>query len=692
MSDFVLYRRKTCRLNACCWKTSVFLILTSVAALSSIASPSLAAESAEAIEGRLRRSLEFLAADAREGRGIGTKGLDASADYIAAEFAKLGLKTKVFDGTAFQKFQLTTSTELGPAAENYLTLLGPKSGDGKRRKIQLKLGTDFNTMAVGGSGKFDLPLVFVGYGISAKDKNYDDFGGLDAKGKAVVIVRRHPQQGNPHGPFSSTKGHSRHAYFKTKISNAYQHGAAMVILINDHGEIEKQVASSRRRWQAAVAELNKMSEKYKAVKNPSRAELGKQLSEIDRLADQVKQRGRQMQAQYQAIVPFTRAGVDNGGRDMPVVFCSRGVIDQVLKASLSIGLAKLEEEIDKDLAPKSAQLAGWNVVGQTQVVRKQAEVKNVIGVLEGQGPLADETIIIGAHYDHLGRGGMGSLARGSTEIHNGADDNGSGTASLLEVARQLASREKKLPRRVVFLAFTGEERGLLGSAYYVGHPAFPLDKTVAMLNMDMVGRLTDNKLIIQGVDTAKEFGPLIDELNKTYDFKLTRKPGGFGPSDHASFFAKQIPVMHFFTGLHKDYHRPSDDADKVNFVGMRRVVQMLCEVAVRVAQNEKRPTLVQTATKAPSGAKGDRPYFGSIPDFAQAGSGYAISGVTQGGPAEKAGIKSGDMLIRLGENKIGNLEDFDTALRKFKTGDKVKVVVHRDGKQITLEVTLDVPR
>ena len=234
---------------------------------------------------------------------------------------------------------------------------------------------------------------------------------------------------------------------------------------------------------------------------------------------------------------------------------------------------------------------------------------------------------------------------------------------------------------------------MIGSARYCREPLFPLDNTVAMLNMDMVGRLKDDKLIIQGVNTAAEFGPIIEHLNKQFGFDVTEKSGGLGPSDHSSFYSHKIPVMHFFTGLHSDYHRPSDDFDKINVPGMRRVAEMVADTAAAIAAAPTRPSYVeQTSGGRGDATAGDRPYFGSIPDFGQEKPGYAISGAAQGSPADKAGFKAGDVITKFGESKIGNLEDFDSALRKYKAGDKVPVLVDRNGAEVKLEVTLAPPR
>jgi hypothetical protein len=323
---------------------------------------------------------------------------------------------------------------------------------------------------------------------------------------------------------------------------------------------------------------------------------------------------------------------------------------------------------------------------------KRIDAKNVIGVLAGEGPHSDETIVIGAHYDHLGRGEPGTLEPGSHEIHHGADDNASGVAAMLEIARQLAAREKKLPRRIIFIAFTGEERGLFGSAHYVKHPLVPLDKTIAMLNLDMVGRLTDDKLIVYGNGTADQWDPLLDRLNEQHKFQVTRHPEGFGPSDHSSFYAKQVPVLFFFTGTHKQYHRPSDTFDTINVDGMRRVADLVADAAVDIAEKGERPTYKEVAGGSQFAKSGDRPYFGSIPDFSQDQPGYALMGVSKGGPAEISGIKAGDIILKLGEYPIANLDDFDTALRKFKAGDRVTVLLKRGNDELKFVVTLEPPR
>jgi len=387
---------------------------------------------------------------------------------------------------------------------------------------------------------------------------------------------------------------------------------------------------------------------------------------------------------------YARSG--NTG-NLPIAHITQKVLDQVLKASLKTTLAGLEAAIDKDFKAKSQVLPGWTIQMQTSINTVRTEVKNVIGVLEGKGPLKDETIVIGAHYDHVGLGGRGSLAPGSKEVHNGADDNGSGTVSLIELARRLAGRKKKLPRRIVFIAFTAEELGLIGSARYVKNPVFPIGKTVAMFNMDMVGRLRNRKLTIFGTGTAPRWKTLVETKGKQHEFALSLKPSGFGPSDHSSFYGEKVPVLHFFTGTHSDYHRPGDDWPKLNLAGMESIVGMLEEIIVETALDKQRPKYVEIKGRARVSRMGSRPYFGSIPDFGTDGpKGYPISGVAPGSPAQKGGLKGGDLIVQFGPTKIGGLDDFDLALRKFKGGDAVDVIVVRDGKRKTLKVTLAKPR
>ncbi|MEX2168900.1 MAG: M20/M25/M40 family metallo-hydrolase [Pirellulales bacterium] len=645
------------------------------------------AEESASIEARLGRTASYLAADEMAGRGLGTPEIDRAAEFLRQEFERLGLKTDLFEGSPFQTFQVTVDAKLGD--ENSLRLAQPEG----ETPIELKIGADYQPLAIGGPGTIDLPLVFAGYGISAAEADYDDYADIDVDGKAVIVLRHEPQQNNPHSALNGTDD-SMHAPFRRKVSNAIQHGAAAVIFVTDQVAVDEQVDQWLKRRDAAVVELAEAQAEFAKLESPTAEELAAYRDNTTRIARKIAEYADGAASEEQAVLAFTGAGDGGDARSIPVFHFRRGAIDQLLAAAGKPTLAELEKQIDETAKPQSFDITPWRATGNIDIKRREVTVKNVAAVLEGEGPLAEETIVIGAHYDHLGRGGEGSAQPGSNEIHNGADDNASGVSALLEVARQLTERDEPLPRQIVFIAFTGEERGLLGSAEYTRNPPVPLENTIAMFNFDMVGRLKDNKLIVNGTGTADTFAQLVDDANEKQGFDLAKSPGGFGPSDHSSFYAKQIPVLHFFTGSHAEYHRPDDDFGLLNLSGMRRVSDFVAEIAERIATAPERPKYVEVAgEQQPSqGPRDPRPYFGSVPDFAQTAGGYALSGVTPGSPAAEGGLQAGDQIIRLGEFKIDNLEDFDGALRKFSAGDRVDVVVRRDGKEVQLKVTLDPPR
>ena len=402
---------------------------------------------------RISNSVQYLSSDELEGRGIGTAGLDKAANFIADEFIKLGLKTDLFDGSPFQKFQLSTSPEQGPPEHNVLVLVGPPAaGSNDPRRVELKLGKDFQTLAMGGSAVFDAPLVFVGYGITAKENDlaYDDYAGLDVQGKVVVLLRKEPQQDNEQSKFNG-KNPSRHAFYTTKIANAIEHGAAAILFVNDYFGLRQKTDGLEKDWRETVDKLTETRRVFLEVKEPDAEAVTKHRAEVSKLAEQIAAVAKKLNENSDDLLEFAM-GFEGNSRSVPVVFCRRAAIDEVLKAAANTDLATLERDIDASPtpAPKSSEIAGWRATGETNVKVKQVEVKNVLAVLEGEGPLADETIVIGAHYDHLGRGGFGSLTLGSEEIHNGADDNASGTATLLEIAHHFATQPNKPRRRLVF--------------------------------------------------------------------------------------------------------------------------------------------------------------------------------------------------------------------------------------------------
>lgn len=321
-----------------------------------------------------------------------------------------------------------------------------------------------------------------------------------------------------------------------------------------------------------------------------------------------------------------------------------------------------------------------------------AAARNVIAVLPGTSPaLRGQVVVIGAHYDHLGLGGFGALDPDSTgRVHNGADDNASGTAALLEIARALAARRPAPARTIVLVAFSGEELGTLGSSYFVKNAApQPAESIYAMLNLDMVGRLRNARLAAMGAATAKEFPALLDSLNTPPRFDLRASGDGWGPSDHAVFFAARRPVIHFFTDLHDDYHRSTDDWEKVNAGGIAQVAQFVTDLAWALANRPGPLTFVDAPRpQASTGGGGYGAYLGTIPDMTSSPGGVRITGVRAGSPAEQAGLKGGDIITAIGAKTVANLFDMTDALRSHQPGDTVTIVAKRDSATVRVTAVL----
>jgi hypothetical protein len=317
--------------------------------------------------------------------------------------------------------------------------------------------------------------------------------------------------------------------------------------------------------------------------------------------------------------------------------------------------------------------------------------RNVAALIEGADPrLRDEYVVIGAHYDHLGRGGFGSLAPDQPHaIHNGADDNASGVAALLYAAASL-SQGPRPARSVLFIAFTGEESGLLGSAHFTRQPAVPLGRMKAMLNMDMVGRLGAGPLIVYGVETAGEWRALLEARAREAGVTLALRGEGYGPSDHTSFYSNDVPVLHFFTNTHADYHKPTDDWEQVDARGLERVAQLVTGMTRSLAAPATVITLRRGAGEPPrsAGGSGYGAYLGTVPDFAPVERGVLLGGVTAGSPGDRAGLRKGDILIRLGGKDVKDLEGFTEALRAHRPGDEVEVVVLRAGREVAVRAVL----
>jgi hypothetical protein len=588
-------------------------------------------------ETRMRTDVGFLAADAREGRSPGSGGIEAAADYIAATFMNSGLKPAAGADGYFQPFTLGGNPRLGTD----VSLVVNASADST---LKAEKG-EFTPLAAGIGGKLTkVPIVFAGYGITAKDEaaklDYDDYAGLDVKGKVVLVIRKTPLQEKKDGPFGGANL-MKYGSFGSKATNAFQHGAAAILLVND--------------------------------------------------AVSVKDGG-------DVLLKFQAAGTSINS-NLPFGMVTRAFADKLLAATKAPKLEELEKTIDEAGKPASRVLEGATIDGSFPIERKDVTTKNVIGVLEGSGPLADETIIVGGHYDHLGHGGLlsGSLAFLSSDIHNGADDNASGTSMVMELARRLGRRTDPLPRRIVFMAFSGEEKGLLGSQHYVEHPLYPLDKTVMMINFDMVGRMTRDEVTFFGIGSTPGLDTLVDALGSSAGITVKKVAGmsdGFGGSDHQSFYLKDVPVLFAFTGTHKDYHRPTDDTERINFEGMGRIANVGELLLLDFARRPRRPEFVKSAA-GDHGSGGADParlsvsvYLGTMPDYADGTKGVKLAGVREGSPAEKGGLQGGDIIIEFGGKPIGTINDYMESMGKYKPDDEVTLKVKRGEKDVELKVKL----
>jgi hypothetical protein len=313
-----------------------------------------------------------------------------------------------------------------------------------------------------------------------------------------------------------------------------------------------------------------------------------------------------------------------------------------------------------------------------------------VGVAKGRG---FEAVVVGAHYDHLGLGATGSLdPKPEGKIHHGADDNASGTAALLALARAIAPRRSELARSVYFVAFGAEELGTLGSSHFVKAPPIPLERIAAMVNMDMVGRLREDALEVHGVGTSPVWKALLEEANRAAGLKLKTVDGGYGPSDHNPFYAAGRPVLFAFTGSHSDYHKPSDTAEKVDAAGIARVVGLIEPVVLGLARSAEAVPFVRVAAEEPppsaSASRGLRAWVGAVPDYSEQAPGVRFSGVQPGSPAERAGIQAGDLLVRFADKEIRNIYDYTYALSPLKPGERVSALVRRGDVEVPLEITL----
>ncbi len=573
---------------------------------------------------RYLQHVSFLASDSLKGRGNGTPELDRAAEYIAAQFRTSGLKPAGDGGTFFQKFEITTGVEFGE--KNALQI------DGVARQKD----KDFVTLPISSSGTYEGSVVFAGYGITSAALRWDDYAGIDAKDKAVVVFRHDPEEASPNDRFA--KDPAEPNSFVSKARNARQHGAKAILFITDPNNHE---------------------------------------SAGDVLAHDLLQ----LDARDLSIVAMytTRAAV------LPLFQQSGKTPSDVQK------------EIDGSQKPQSFEFNGARIRAVSDVRPVRKTVRNVLASVAGSdAKLKDEWVVIGAHYDHLGMGDAGREMYPADvgQIHHGADDNASGTAGVLELARLFQKNRKEFKRSILFMTFAGEELGLFGSSYFVNNPTVPLASITAMINMDMIGRLSGRSLNVMGTGTSPDFPSWIAEANKDLGLNITLSNGGHEGSDHISFDGKHIPILFFFSGLHSDYHRPSDTADKIDSKGAIRVLSLAAGAAERIANAPVKLQYTEVKEDRPQGGTGGGSpygtYFGSVPDFRDDLMGVLFADVHADSPAGKAGLKAGDLLVEFAGEPIKNLYDFTDALAAKKPGDVVAVVVKRGTQSIKVNVTLEV--
>lgn len=600
------------------------MVTTSVA--TAIQSPTLDLSRAATVK-RIGDEVKFLASDELEGRGVNTKGIEITANYIRDEFKKFGLKSGVDDGSYFQPFEITLRNII--EAKNATFTI--KNAD---VETKLKLATDFQPQSCGGDAKVSGDLVFVGYGIDSADLGYQEYEGVNVEGKIVVVIRREPQQQDRESKFDGTNP-SSHALIQTKIRVAKEKGAVGILFVND------SVSSATEDRLKAPHVFSKTSDV------------------------------------------------------LPMAFVKRKFVNDILaKSPLKSGdqtfksLKEFEEAVDKSLKPASQPLTGYTAAYEASFSIPTVTTSNVVGVIEGEGPNADETIVIGGHYDHLGFGYYGSRAPANQqgEIHNGADDNATGTIAIVELARRYALYKEKPKRRLVFIAFSGEERGLLGSYYYCRKPLFPLEKTVAMVNYDMIGQMKNNNLTIFGGNSGVGMPDLLRQSKAGSELTLNIVPGGFAGSDHLPFNQKKIPNMFLHTGTGSGfYHTPDDDFETINVEGMADVIDYSEKMIIALANTEEPMAYNSGGTRRARRGTG---YLGVQSDPDAGVDGAFIAKVVEDSPADKAGFKVGDVITKVVDKKISSAPELPTALSTFRTGQKVNFTVIRDKKEMIIQVPL----
>jgi hypothetical protein len=570
---------------------------------------------------RVANDIKTLASAEMAGRQPGTPGIKLAEDYLAAQYEAIGLRP-LKNGTYLQEFEVGQSSTVD-SENSTLVFRGPND-----QKIELAIDKDWQLMTSRGDFQLSSEIVFVGYGISAEEINFDEYAGMDVEGKVVVLVRMEPLTDNAESIFNR-ESPSRHASGRAKATAARRANAAAVLMLNDYesapnDEQDELVASDR---------FGRMALPFAQIKR----------------------------AAFEQILKNTPIKTPTGDK-----FDS---------------LAGAEKFIADKLEPLSQTLEGWTVELQGSFKTKGVKTNNVIGVIEGEGPNAHETVVIGGHYDHLGDGAYGSRAPGRREIHHGADDNASGTAAVLELARRFAAADQKPPRRMVFICFSAEEMGLLGAVHYVNNPEFPLEDTVMMFNFDMIGWLRNDQLSMISWNSSPQFVPAMDEVNDEFGFGLdVLKPrSSIGGSDHMPFNARNIPNIFFHTGLHEVYHTPEDNFDAINSEGALRVIDYSEKFIQRMIKLPQRPSF---GPPAPF-----RLGVTLVPDGEQA----EIAEVAEGSPAALAGLLPGDLILAINDNEVSSRRAMTRLIRQ-EEGKTTKFKLQRGDAEIILNIELVNPK
>jgi Tol biopolymer transport system component len=566
----------------------------------------------------LTRHTSHLASDAFEGRKSGSDGNNKAAQYIADQFSSIGLTPIGDNGSYFQYFDVVAELQLGE--KNRMTVVHGK------KKTAMTLNRDYRPLGFSSDTSVTAGMVFAGYGITSTELMYDDYAGLNVKGKIAVVLRGAPESDQPHSGFG------KFAALRYKAMNARQQGAAGLVVVSPSSEDSSDTL---------------------------------------------------LRLKYDNS--FSTSGI-------AAVHIQRRLVDTWLKTR-GTSVDSLDVKIQRTKKPSSFDLRNISTTLTTEVLKIKKQTQNVVATLSIPGGNDREHVIVGAHYDHLGYGGegSGSLEPSKNEIHNGADDNASGTAAMIEIARHLASIKGLLHRDIVFIGFSGEEMGLLGSAHYTRAPSLPIDGAITMVNLDMVGRLKNGKLTVQGTGTSTLWDSLVHSFNRDSIFNLSLVKDGFGPSDHASFYLKNIPVLFFFTGVHEDYHKPSDDFDKLNTAGLEQIVKYSVRLVTAIDTLATRPDFQKSQQPmAQSGSgRGFRVTLGTVPDYSEGVVGFKISDVRENSPGKKAGLQGGDVIIKLGSYDIKSIYDYMYALEGFKPGDEAEIIFTRGNERITSKVIFE---